>query len=472
VTRALLWSAVSAYAAGFSALSALRHESFATGRFDLGNMVQAVWTTAHGHPLLVTNLRGEQVSRLGSHFDPVLAVFAPLWWLWPSPGLLLTAQALLVAIGALPVFWLARKHLASERAAVGFALAYLLYPPLEWLTLNEFHPVALATPLLLFAIWYLDEARLRPFAAFALAAVTTREEVAFAVAGIGVWYAVARGRRLAGAAIALSAAAVALVAIGVVVPHFGHGTFAAFGSRYSEVGGSLGGILETAVTEPWTQFEVAFDRRGVGYLLALFLPLAGLWLFAPLALVPAVPQLALNLLSATPTQTSIHFHYTAPLIPPLVVATVLGAARMARSGRVRAETLAGAAVAVSLVANYRLGPIPLWRSLPGGESLQAHEHEVSDHDRVAARALRRIPEDAVVSASNSLGGHLSERRRVLSFPFVQDAGWVAVDETKPSFGDRIGAREAMAAQVRWLGRSRSWRLVFRRDGVLLFRRLR
>ena len=87
--RALLWTAVAAYAAGFSALSILRHRAFSTGRFDLGNMVQAVWSTAHGHPLQITGLRGDQVSRLGAHFDPILAAFAPLWLLWPSPDLLL-----------------------------------------------------------------------------------------------------------------------------------------------------------------------------------------------------------------------------------------------------------------------------------------------------------------------------------------------------------------------------------------------
>ena len=84
--RVLLWAAIAAYAAGFSALSILRHRAFSTGRFDLGNMVQAVWSTAHGHPLQITSLRGDQISRLGAHFDPVLAVFAPLWLVWPSPS--------------------------------------------------------------------------------------------------------------------------------------------------------------------------------------------------------------------------------------------------------------------------------------------------------------------------------------------------------------------------------------------------
>src|SRR4029078_1321701 len=67
--RALLWTAVAAYAAGFSALSVLRHRALSTRRLHLGDMVQSVWSTAHGHPLQITGLRGDQVSRLGAHFD-------------------------------------------------------------------------------------------------------------------------------------------------------------------------------------------------------------------------------------------------------------------------------------------------------------------------------------------------------------------------------------------------------------------
>ena len=79
------------------------------------------------------------------------------------------------------------------RSPDGFALAYLLYPATGWLTLNEFHPVALATPLLLFAFWYLDEDRLLPFTAFAIAAAACKEEIALVVAGLGIWYALMTG---------------------------------------------------------------------------------------------------------------------------------------------------------------------------------------------------------------------------------------------------------------------------------------
>src|SRR5205085_8832057 len=98
--RTLVAVAAAAYAAWFSLLSVWRHDAFETGRFDLGNMVQVVWSTAHGHPLRMTNTQGEQVSRLAAHVDPILALFAPLWWIWPSPDMLLVLQAIAVAAGA------------------------------------------------------------------------------------------------------------------------------------------------------------------------------------------------------------------------------------------------------------------------------------------------------------------------------------------------------------------------------------
>lgn len=467
----LLWPAIAAYAAGFAALSVLRHDAFNTGRFDLGNMVQAVWATAHGDPLAITDLRGAQISRLGAHVDPILALFAPLWWLWPSASLLLTAQALLIALGALPVFWLARKHLGSERAGLGFALAYLLYPPVQWLTLNEFHPVALACPLLLFAFWYLDEDRLVPFALFALLAAATKEEVPLVIAGMGAWYALARRRWRPGGAILALGVVTTAVSIAVVIPHFNRGEPPSFYGRYSEVGGSPTGIARTALLEPGRVLATAFDQRGVEYLAELILPLAGLSLLAPLVLPAALPELALNLLSATPTQTSIRFHYTAGTIPPLVAAAVLGAGWLARRRRGLAVPVALVALFAALGANYVLGAIPLWRERPGGPTLQAYDTFISRHDRIAARALRLLPAGAVVSATNSLGAHLSERRRVLSFPYIQDATWVAADETRLSYADRLAPLPAAVRLVR-LRRDPAWQLVFEQDGVLVFRRKR
>jgi uncharacterized membrane protein len=463
-TRPLLWAAMAAYAAGFSALSVLRHEAFETGRFDLGNMVQAVWSTAHGHLLQVTNLHGAQISRLAAHVDPILVVFAPLWWIWPSPSLLLTAQALAVALGALPLFWLARKHTGSERAALGFSLAYLLFPATEWMTLNEFHPVSLACPLLLFAIWYLDEDRLLPFACFAALAALTREEVPLVIAGLGIWYAIGRRRWLAGGTIAAAGVAASAIAIQVVIPHF-HGAESSFYGRYDAVGGSAAGIVRKAFTDPGRLLSVAFDHRGTHYLLNLLLPMAGLALLSPLLLVALIPELALNLLSSVDAQSSIHYHYVAAEIPILFAAAAIGAGKLGRW----AGTAGTVVVLTAILGNYWLGPIPIWRFVPGGQTFQAKSAHISRHDRIAARMLKLIPATAPVTATNSLGAHLSERKRIFSFPYLRDATWVIVDERKPSLGDHNDHRRGLK-RIQQLRHDRRFRLVAAADGVLIFRR--
>jgi len=438
--RLVLWGAIAAWAAGFAALSVLRHRAFETGRFDLGNMTQAVWSTAHGHFLEVTNLQGQQVSRLASHFDPILAAFAPLWLVWPSPSVLLVAQAIAVALGALPLYRLARRHLASEQAAVGLALAYLLYPATQWLTLNEFHPVALAAPLLLFAFDYLDQDRLVPFAGFAVLAIACKEEIGLVVAGFGVWYGLARGRRREGIVIAVLGVAASLVAIRVVVPHF-HGGASPFASRYRHAGAAD-----------------LFTLRNFRYLVQLLLPLAFLALLAPLALVAAAPEALLNMLSSNHYQTSIRFHYTAGLIPPLCAAAVLGCERLVRSRAALLSAVAPVLLSLGVIVTVLFGAVKV-RGI-----------EPSAHDRAAERALRLVPPDAVVSASNTLGAHLSARRRILSFPVVQGATWVAVDTTRLSYLDRASGGTPARVAFERLRRDPRWRMAYGDSGIVLFKR--
>ena len=117
----------------------------------------------------------------------MLVLFTPLWWAWPSPEMLLVAQALIVATGALPAFWLGRRWLGDDRLAVAVAAVYLLYPALQHATLFDFHPVTLAAPLLLFCIWAAEERRDVVLGICAALACLTQEQVGLVVAGLAVW---------------------------------------------------------------------------------------------------------------------------------------------------------------------------------------------------------------------------------------------------------------------------------------------
>jgi hypothetical protein len=76
-----------------------------------------------------------------------------------------------------------------------------------------------------------------------------------------------------------------------------------------------------------------------------------------------------------------------------------------------------------------------------------------------------------VSASNTLGAHLSERSRVFSFPVLREAEWIAVDRTRPSHRDRAVAPEAFARALARIQASGRFEPVFDEDGILVLRRV-
>lgn len=469
-----LW-AVRLGAAGFfvlfTYLAIKKQDAFEMGRFDLGNMSQAVWSTAHGRLLDFTDVAGDQTSRLAVHVDPILAALAPLYWVWSNPKILLAVQAGAVAAGAFPVFWIARRELGkigSRYLPAVIAITYLLYPPLQFAVLDEFHPVTLAAPLLLYGIWYLREKKHLAAAAFLFLAVLTKEEVALLVAALGIYSAVVWKDVKAGTLIAAASSLWFVVATQVVLPHYSSGSQSFLSERYREVGGSVGGILKTALTDPAQLFETAFSSSKAGYIPLLLAPLVAMPLLAPVALLVAAPELAVNLLSSQDAQSSIHFHYIAPLVPFLFWSAILGAKRLAGISPNLVRLLPVPLLIGALASGWLMGPLPVWSALPLGSEYKVGSYSPDAHDEVLDRALGLVPAGVSVSATNQLGAHLSERRRIFTFPTVDDAEYVVVDEVNPSFGDARQTSD-QAAVVVALRNDRRYRLIFSEDGVLVFK---
>ena len=231
------------------------------------------------------------------------------------------------------MFWLARKHIGDDRAACNLALAYLLFPAVQWIALFDFHPVTLAVPLLLYMIWFLDEDRLLAATVFAVLAASSKEDIPLAIAGIGLWYAVRRHRPLVGWAMVVLGVAWTAVSLWIIVPHFGTGGPNPFYGRWESVGGSPSGIVKTLFTDPGQIWHEATTGKDLLYLFLLFVPFLFLWAFEPLLVVAALPILALNLLSTFPSMNSIRYQYVSAIVACVFAATAIGAGRLGPSAR-------------------------------------------------------------------------------------------------------------------------------------------
>lgn len=337
--RRIAWSLVGALIALFVAFVGyhvlFRHLEYHTDAFDLGNMDQAVWNTLHGHPFRFTNRGNDDYglpTRLSIHVEPIILPLALLYLIHSGPETLLLTQTVALALGAIPLFALSLRRLpGAPFVGVALVISYLLSPLLLGEALWDFHPVALATPLLIAAVLALDARRYHWFLAAAILAMATKEDVGLSVAILALILAVSRPeRRRFGLLTALGALLWVAICFKVILPHYNVGIAGGnnYWYRYSWLGATPAEALLNLFIRPWLLFGYLLTPGRLGYLGVLLRSAGGLGVLAPFALLAAAPDLAVNLLSSHTEQFSGFFQYSAAIIPYLFTGAVYGAAAL------------------------------------------------------------------------------------------------------------------------------------------------
>lgn len=433
VLRGLFWGMVLIYIVLFSSLTILKHEAFQTTAFDLGNMDQAVWNSLRGRFLPLTNW-GEAGTRLAYHVDPILILISPLYLIYSDPKTLLVFQTVVVALGALPLFLLAKEVLGESLVALVFPLVYLLFPALEAANLFDFHPTTLTASFLAYAFYYLYRRRYGCFFLFAFLLMACKEEMPLWVIMMGFYLLLAqRNWRIGLTTISLGVVWF-IIAVYIIIPHFNPKGESPYLAAYGYLGGGGFGIWKGLLTRPDLVISNLFMKEKALYLWGLLAPVAFLSLLAPHILLLSLPTLALNLLSTKPEFYTLEkFHYAAPLVPFVLLSAILGVNYLVvhlspRLGMKRQTLLylLSALVLISTLIYHRghgFTPLAADFQMP----------KVTPHHRLAKELMALIPEGATVSAQSRLNPHLSQRPKIYMFPKVEDAEYVFFDVSVDSW---------------------------------------
>ena len=450
--RAGVWALIVAYFLYFGVLTVQKHNAFQTTAYDLGNVDQAVWNTRQGRPLALTNIEG-LTNRLGTHVEPILAPISLLYFVWSDPRALLLFQTAVIALGAWPVYLIARRVVSGQSPAtsrayqispltehalpVTFVLIYLFFPALESANLFDFHAVALAPTFFLFAFYCLLTERWGGFALFAVLTMSCKEDAPLLVVMLGLYLlAVSRGRQWR---VALPTVAIAatwfIVAVGVIMPHFDTGGVSPFANRYAWLGDGPVEMATTLLTRPGLVAKHALTAENLAYVRDWLAPVAWLPVLAPLELLLAAPVLAVNLLSTDGFMHQLEgFHYGAVLAPIAVLAAVYGTAWLLRRlphFRPLPSLIVIVALTATLVYHISHGYTPMaadWRM---------EWPVMSEHDRLGAEMARRVPVSASAAALPYLNPHVSARQELTMIEKVEnglpaplhDAEYVWLDVT-------------------------------------------
>ena len=311
----------------------LRYVTFKAGAFDLGNMDQVLWNTIHGRFFQFTNQAIDWYgppTRLAIHFEPIILPLSLLYAFHADPRILLVFQTLVLGSGALPVFILTRKYIPEWPIfATLMAAAYLLSPALLGLNIFDFHPVSLATPLLLYAILALTYKRYVWFLIACILACMCKEDIPLSVALLGILVIWKYKLPRLGTVLLIGGLLWSFIAFKVIIPHFYPGVQANnYWYRYEALGSSPGAAIANLIIHPWLLFTTFFTLDRFYYLVGLVRSVGFLPLLAPEWLLPALPSLAVNLLSTDPLLYSGVYHYNAAIIPFVMISAIHGTRRL------------------------------------------------------------------------------------------------------------------------------------------------
>jgi uncharacterized membrane protein len=391
------------YALIFSFVTLTRHLTFRTHALDLGYYVQLTWSLAHGHGPYVSL---PEMHAWGDHLSPIVYLFVPASWLMPSAAALLVGQSMILALGALPVFGIARLRLQDERPAAALAILYLVNPSLHGINVRDFHAAAVAIPLLLAAIYFAEVGRTWLFVVATVLTLMCREDAALPVMGLGAWLALGRRRWLAGGATVIGALTVLAIDVRWLIPHFRHEPYVHLW-RYRHLGHSLPEIILTTVTHPLRTIGGLLTGARLVYLGAMLAPLGFLPLLGGWDLVGILPALAQNLLGSDPTLYNHRTQYQAFVLPFLILATISGYSRFAarkQEARGPVAILVVAFVLSLALASSLANDLAVARWWPSAEQ------------RAAYSVLAHVPPAASITAQDRYVAHLSERRLATFFP--------------------------------------------------------
>lgn len=462
------------YTITFSALSIRRYDALDTGGYDLGIYDQTAWNTIHCRLLRYTIVEGRTI-KLAEHVEPILLPISLLYLIYSSPVPLLILQTAVIALGALPVFWIAQQRLQSDFAGIVFALAYLLFPALESANLAEFHPVTLTSGFLLYAFYFIhqadwdgDKRNYLYSVLFALLAMACKEEIPLLVAMLGLYIFFVQKEKIVGIATLAAGILWFWIAVYIIIPHFSLEARSPYMSYYDELGENPLQIGFTLLTHPRLAWQLLLTADKLTYLLALLAPVAFLSLLAPQILLLALPSLAINLVSGNwwMHQWYAFQHYGASVAPFIILSAIWGTVllvnqaerRLDLGRRKTAHSLAGLILLSSLCCHWYYGYSPLARGFRASP--------VTSHDRLVHEFALLIPLDAALTTSYQLNSHLSQRQSIYLLPNLHDAEYLLVDVT-PTYSPVIA--DDVFTLVQDLIEDEGFGIVASKDGYILLR---
>jgi len=249
----------------------------------------------------------------------ILLIFIPFFYIYPDPITVSIISSFLISIGALPVYWLAKKSGLTDKNGLIFVCLYFLFPSISWLYLESVKEIIFALPFLTFAFYFLYVKSFKRFLIFLFLIGICKINAPLILIMFGV-YAFLENyeKKWILAPIILGSSLISFQLL-FLNPYFKYLSMILY--EYNYTGFSLNVIPRERFAyithNPVEILSHLFSWDTISYLFILLIPFCFISLLKPKILILGIPVFLENLLSDFPPQQMINWHYVT--IPTFVI---------------------------------------------------------------------------------------------------------------------------------------------------------
>ena len=449
----------------------LTHHRLSTATSDLGEFNNLFFNAYSGNPFRAPAIEGdlENWSALKVHAEFILYALLPFYALNPGPETLLVIQTVVVALTGFAVFALASKRFGSWGGLV-FCLTFLMWPAVQQPNFYDFHfnPVGMFFVMwtLVFLDRYLDRHAIASstqlgnsaskrvgyaLVACFVCALTSREDVAFGLAVLGVLLALS-GRASIGIKMAACAGCYFVLMKFIIMPQFGKMWFSSIYNDLKAPGsGGFGAVILTVISNPLFTIKQMLTESRLLYLLHLSVPILCLWVRKPILWTLVLPALPFTLLVTNrPPMNQISFQYVYNWIPYVLAGSVIALHNLSGSRKNRQAAGLIALLVASISCSMQFGSLFGNETIRGGfgdKKLLALTSSERENLESLRTLVAMIPRSASVAATEVEGPHVSTREILYSLKFTSGKSpeylLIGPRQSKP---ERIHIGEALERQ--------------------------
>ena len=416
VIALVLWFAIFC-----SYYTVLTHYRMQTTAYDLGIFDNLLYNLTHGEFFRATpDLRRDGGPHLQFHVTWVAYLLVPFYALRQQADTLLVMQSVIVALGAIPYFLVARHRTQSALFGLVICYLYIIHGPTHSPVFYDFHFLTIA-PFFTGWVIYCFETKRKIWLAITWAlAMAVREDISATLAALGLFY-LLEGLRLRWAAFFVVTGTLYTFLMRFwMMPAFAANPteFHAHVGMYSKMIApghvGFGAVIKTMLTNPVFTFDELLDARRVRYLLELTMPFLLLPLRHRRTWIMLLAAALVTLMASHPAPFERYFQYTNHWLPFLILGTVVVVSEWKQSpgGKTKFWAALVAMAAAGTVLSYHHGALFQQNNFKGGYRKVEFKFTEADRKRLERfrSVIQDIPPDASVLTTESEGPHLSNRR--------------------------------------------------------------